>query len=124
VVLAVAGGVVCGYAPGKSEREDVGASIGSATTSRCRAAVPDSLGFFMLDLLTRPRGVAPPRALSSDDRRISQTSTATQAEPGELPCYKHSAVLREPYRAGTFEKSAPRPSAIVGCAIIASRKPV
>jgi hypothetical protein len=30
----------------------------------------------------------------------------------------------EPYRAGTFEKSAPRPSAIVGCAIIASRKPV
>ena len=31
---------------------------------------------------------------------------------------------REPYRAGTFEKSAPRPSAIVGCAIIASRKPV
>jgi hypothetical protein len=28
----------------------------------------------------------------------------------------------KPYRARTFEKSAPRPSAIVGCAIIASRK--
>ena len=32
--------------------------------------------------------------------------------------------LCEPYRARTFEKSAPRPSAIVGCAIIASRKPI
>ena len=30
-------------------------------------------------------------------------------------------VLPEPYRAGTFEKSGPRPSAIVGCAITASR---
>jgi hypothetical protein len=36
----------------------------------------------------------------------------------------HSGVLREPYRVATFEKSAPRPSAIVGCAIIALRKPV
>jgi hypothetical protein len=34
------------------------------------------------------------------------------------------SVLREPYRVATFEKSAPRPSAIVGCAIIALRKPV
>src|SRR6266436_5590967 len=36
----------------------------------------------------------------------------------------HSGVLREPHSAGTFKKSAPRPSAIVGCAIIASRKPM
>ena len=35
----------------------------------------------------------------------------------------YEGVLREPYRAGTFEKSPPRPSAIVGCARIASRKP-
>ena len=30
-------------------------------------------------------------------------------------------VRREPYRAGTFEKSGPNPSAIVRCAITASR---
>jgi hypothetical protein len=33
-------------------------------------------------------------------------------------------VLREPYRGGTFEKSATRPFAIVGCVMIASRRPM
>jgi len=42
------------------------------------------------------------------------------AQPGG----RSSGFLRDPYRVATFEKSAPRPSAIVGCAIIALRKPV
>ena len=71
-------------------------------------------------------GAAPPVALSVERRQVhGQTDGGRRARDAAAQRVVHRAgVLREPYRAGTFEKSAPSPSAIVGCAMIASRKPV
>ena len=56
-----------------------------------RCACPTAsfgFGFLCPALLSRLRASCPPSQVSSlDDCRISQISTATPAEPGELPCY-------------------------------------
>src|ERR1700731_3571311 len=98
-------------------RQDLGELAGSlAPPAHSRRPAADRVGVWDERGRSRPK----PKCSRLYGSLTESPHTVTALSALRRRC-QVSSVQREPYRAGTFANSAPRPSAIVGWARIASR---